>query len=113
MNDSKDPLGAIDWYQSLPVGSRRILSRHIRMRIYRRERAIYYQDEPVEAVYVLGSGEVNIVKWRSDGSSFVLGKAYPGDWIGLAEAISVATYLSDCIPTTQTTVALIPTTHLD
>ena len=67
-------------------------------------RSLYYQGDISDKAYLILSGLVKIVKYRSDESSLVIGNATEGDWLGVAELILSAPYLNDAVVQASTEV---------
>ena len=64
---------------------------------YKKNRILYYQGDQAEYVYLILSGLVKKIKYRSDYSSILVGRALSGDWLGLSEVILKGQYLVDVI----------------
>ena len=71
---------------------------------YRRQRVLFYQSEPVSQVFLVLSGRVSRLKYRSDESCFSIGANERGDWLGLAEILLGCPYMYDAVAETQTEV---------
>lgn len=90
-------MNQIPWYLGLPAATRRVLHRFMRIHDYRKDRRLYYQDDHVEAVFLVLEGPARCIRWRDDGTTFLLSSYGPGQWLGLPEAFSGGSYLSDGI----------------
>jgi CRP-like cAMP-binding protein len=77
------------------------------IRTMRMERALCYQDDMADKVFLLIEGSVRKVRWREDSTSKVIGKGLSGDWIGLSEAITGDPYLFDAITEEESIIFLI------
>lgn len=64
---------------------------------YREGRVLYYQGDQAEFIYLILSGMAKKIKYRSDYSSILVGRASSGDWLGLSEVILKGQYLVDVI----------------
>ena len=104
--------GPVDWFEKLPRKTRREAERFLRRVTLRREKALYYQEDEAHAAYSVRSGELRLVKWRPDGASFVLGKGFPGDWLGLAEGVMEGPYLCDAVSVTDSELTMIRSSDL-
>jgi CRP/FNR family cyclic AMP-dependent transcriptional regulator len=60
-------------------------------------RALCCQGDRAERCWVLVSGRVRSVMYRSDETTVELGRSGPGDWLGLAELLLDSPYLSDLV----------------
>ena len=68
---------------------------------FRRQKILYYQSDPARCAYLLLSGKVAGLKYRSDESCVAIGDAKGGDWIGVAEILLSCPYLNDAIAETR------------
>lgn len=68
-------------------------------------RALYCQGDRAERCWVLVSGRVRGLMYRSDETTVELGRSGPGDWLGLAELLLDAPYLSDLVAEEHCTLA--------
>ena len=80
----------------------RILLRHGRYIVYRRDRALCYQSEPAREVFLILAGSVVRQKYRADESCVLLWQMQKGDWVGLSEVLLSSSYLSDAIAEEKT-----------
>ncbi|HET6485626.1 MAG TPA: Crp/Fnr family transcriptional regulator [Spirochaetia bacterium] len=101
-----------DWFERLPRKTLREAERFLRRVTLRREKALYYQEDDASAAYCVRSGELRLVKWRPDGASFVLGKGFPGDWLGLAEAVMEGPYLCDAVSVSDSELTMVRSSDL-
>jgi len=104
--------GSADWFGNLPAAARREAGRYLRHVALRRDKALYYQEDAAGAAYNVVSGGIRMVKWRPDGSSFLLGKGFPGDWLGLAEAFLEGPYLFDAMAETDSELTMVRSTDI-
>jgi CRP/FNR family transcriptional regulator, cyclic AMP receptor protein len=65
-------------------------------------RVLYYQGDRADRAYLLSSGAVRRVMYRSNESSAELGRCGPGEWLGLAETFLESLYLADAVVETAT-----------
>lgn len=79
----------------------------------RMERAICYQDDMPDKVFLLVEGRLKKIRWRDESNSVVTGQFYSGDWIGLPEAVSDMPYLFDAITEEECLVLFIDKQHFD
>lgn len=68
-------------------------------------RALCCQGDRAERCWVLVSGRVRGVMYRSDETTVELGRSGPGDWLGLAELLLDSPYLSDLVAEEHCTLA--------
>ena len=104
--------GSVDWFERLPRRTRREAERFLRRVTLRREKGLYYQEDEARTAYSVVSGEIRLVKWRADGASFLLGRGFPGDWLGLAEAIMEGPYLCDAISASDSELTMVRSTDI-
>ncbi len=71
---------------------------------YRKQRVLFYQSEPARKVFLILSGTVSRLKYRSDESCLSIGTRERGDWLGLAEILLGCPYMYDSVAETQTDV---------
>lgn len=71
---------------------------------YRTHKALYYQGDSADFIYLILSGTVKNMIYREDCSSLVINKSAPGDWLGITETMLNTGYLFDSIAeeTTET-----------
>lgn len=60
-------------------------------------RALFYQGDPARRCFLVLSGAVRSVMYRSDETRLDLGTQGPGDWLGLAELVLDGPYLTDAV----------------
>lgn len=101
-----------DWFAALPAPARKAAARFLRRVALRREKALFYQEDPAGAAYSVVSGRIRMVKWRPDGSSFPLGRAFPGEWLGLPESVMEAPYLFDAVAETDADLTMVRSADL-
>lgn len=75
-------------------------------------RALCCQGDRAERCWLLVSGRVRGVMYRSDETTVELGRSDPGDWLGLAEALLDSPYLSDLVAEEHCTLAAFGRTGL-
>ena len=68
-------------------------------------RALCCQGDRAERCWVLVSGRVRGLMYRSDETTVELGRSGPGDWLGLAELLLDSPYLSDLVAEEHCTLA--------
>ncbi len=68
-------------------------------------RALCCQGDRAERCWVLVSGRMRGVMYRSDETTVELGRSGPGDWLGLAELLLDSPYLSDIVAEEHCTLA--------
>ncbi len=73
----------------------------------RMERALCYQDDIADKVFLIIDGSIRKVRWREDSTSIIVGKGLSGSWVGLAEVITQSGYLYDAITEEESTVMII------
>lgn len=103
---------SVDWFEDLPASARREAGRFLRRVAIRREKALFYQEDPAGAAYAVVSGRIRMMKWRPDGTSFLLGKGFPGDWLGLAETVMEGPYLCDAVAEADSELTMIRSTDM-
>ena len=101
------------FFSQIPLKAVQQMALYLRRRSYRKEKALYYQEDVSDAAYFVLSGEIRIIKWRVDGTPYLLDKAYPGEWLGLPEIISHAGYLSDAVTDMDSELAYLHSTNLE
>ncbi len=65
------------------------------VRTFRKDKVLYYQGDPSEAVYFIISGKIRKIKYRADESSMLIGIYQSGTWLGLNETVIEGLYLTD------------------
>ncbi|MBN1499907.1 MAG: Crp/Fnr family transcriptional regulator [Spirochaetes bacterium] len=80
--------------------------------VYRKERAVFYQDDLSSIAYFILSGEIKKVKYRSDMTSIILGRLSSGSWAGLPEVIAGGPYLNDAVTVDEVKLLAVPQTGL-
>jgi CRP-like cAMP-binding protein len=75
-------------------------------------RALCCQGERAERCWLLVSGRVRGIMYRSDETTVELGRSTPGDWLGLAELLLDSPYLSDLVAEEHCTLAAFSRTGL-
>lgn len=73
-------------------------------RTYRKKMTLYYQVDKADMIYFIIRGKIQIIKYRRDDTSMILGYANAGDWIGLPEVLSNGPYLTDAMTSEQSEV---------
>jgi CRP-like cAMP-binding protein len=68
-------------------------------------RALCCQGDRAERCWMLVQGRVRGLMYRSDETTIALGRAAPGDWLGLAELLLDSPYLSDLVAEEHCTLA--------
>jgi CRP-like cAMP-binding protein len=91
----------VNWFEKLPKTARREAERFLRRVTLRKKKALYYQEDVAIAAYSVVRGEICMVKWRPDATSFLLGKGFPGDWLGLPETVMEGPYLFEAVAGTD------------
>jgi CRP/FNR family cyclic AMP-dependent transcriptional regulator len=69
-------------------------------------KALCCQGDRAERCWVLVSGRVRGLMYRSDETTVELGRSGPGDWLGLAELLLDSPYLSDLVAEEHCTLAV-------
>jgi len=103
---------AIGWIERLSQAARDELERCLRISTVRRERTIYYQEDPAVDAYLVLEGTVRRLKWTDSGTTVLLGGTGPGEWFGLAEAFVRGVYLCDATTDCESTLAALHTSDL-
>jgi len=75
-------------------------------------RALCCQGDRADRCWVLLSGRVRGLMYRSDETTVELGRSAPGDWLGLAELLLDSPYLSDLVAEEHCTLAAFSRTGL-
>jgi CRP/FNR family cyclic AMP-dependent transcriptional regulator len=101
------------FFTEIPEKSVQQMARYFRRRCFRKEKALYYQEDAADTAYFVLSGEIRIVKWRVDGTPYLLGRAYPGDWLGLSESVSGTGYLTDAVTETDSELGCVHAANLE
>lgn len=102
----------IPWLGDLPEIERAEFVRAARIEQFRKERTIYYQDDPASGAFLIIDGTVRQVKWTDRDSTILIGQAYPRDWLALAEAMIRGVYLADATTNTESVVASVQSEDL-
>ena len=97
----------MDWLRPLSIAARQEICSFSKVRTIRKNRVLFYQEDMADAVYVVLLGEIRRIKWRDDGTTFLVGRATAGSWLGLAETIRRGPYLEDSIANSESEVAAI------
>lgn len=71
--------------------------RHAGIRTCRTGKILYYQGDPAEAAHFMISGRIKKIKYRTDMTSVIMGRAYAGEWFGLAETMAGGPCLCDIV----------------
>ncbi|MBI4977566.1 MAG: Crp/Fnr family transcriptional regulator [Spirochaetes bacterium] len=74
--------------------------------VCRTERALFYQGDPADRTAIVLDGRIDLVKYRSDGTSVIMRSAQAGEWIGLAETITAGPYLTDAVTRSESSVLI-------
>ena len=64
---------------------------------YRTGKVLFYQGDRADHAWLLLSGTIRSVMYRSDETSLDLGLLGPGDWLGLPEMLLNGPYLGDAV----------------
>ena len=99
-----EKLQTIDWFRELPDRIQEQLHRFTKVQSIRKERALYYQNDIAETAFVVVNGEFRVIKWRDNGTTFLVHHAMKADWLGLPETIIGGPYLADAIANTNSEV---------
>jgi CRP/FNR family cyclic AMP-dependent transcriptional regulator len=95
-----DAAPGIPGLSHLPHGSVGALLRHAGRVSPRKGRVLCYQGDRADRAYLVISGGVRRVLYRSNESTAELGRSGPGEWLGLAEAFLESLYLADAVAET-------------
>ena len=99
-------------FRDIPATELREALRYARRRSIRAQRAICYQSEPADSAFVVVAGAAERLKYRADESTLILGRASPGEWIGLSEVLLSSTYLTDVVAKERTEILVYSKTAL-
>jgi CRP-like cAMP-binding protein len=97
-----DAIGALGELTRLPRGSAAGLFRLSMPVSLRRGKVLYYQGERADRAYLVLSGALRRVMYRSDESTAELGEGGRGEWLGLAELMLETLYLTDAVARSAT-----------
>jgi CRP-like cAMP-binding protein len=100
-------LGAWPPFDKLPEGELRRLARSIEVRAVRRGKALTYQGDRPLCCWLLLSGSVRGVMYRSDETTVELGVWHPGEWLALPELLLDAPCLCDLLAEEGVTLAVL------
>jgi CRP/FNR family transcriptional regulator, cyclic AMP receptor protein len=100
-----EALAALPPFGGLEPAARRAVIREATEVPLRTGRALCCQGDRSERCWVLVSGRVRGVMYRSDETTVELGRASPGDWVGLAEILLDSPYLADQVAEEHCTLA--------
>ena len=95
-----DAAPGIPGLSHLPHGSVAALVRHSGRVSVRKGRVLCYQGDRADRAWIVVSGAVRRVLYRSNESTAELGRSGPGEWLGLAEAFLESLYLADAVAET-------------
>ncbi len=84
-------------FQSLDVELRRRLLAASEPLALRTGKALYYQGDRSTAAYLVLSGRLRSVMYRTDETTLDLGTRGPGDWVGLPEMVLSGPCLTDVV----------------
>jgi CRP-like cAMP-binding protein len=98
-------LAALPPFDGLEPAARRAVIREATEVPLRTGRALCCQGDRAERCWVLVSGRVRGIMYRSDETTVELGRASPGDWLGLAELLLDSPYLADQVAEEHCTLA--------
>jgi CRP/FNR family transcriptional regulator, cyclic AMP receptor protein len=110
--------GAVPWaalppFDSLGAQARRAVEGIAAPHSLRTGKALFWQGDRAEAAYLVVSGTLRGVMYRSDESSLEMGRHGAGEWLGLAECILGAPYLSDAVAEEPCSLAAFPRPGLE
>ncbi len=100
-----EALAALPPFDGLEPAARRAVMREASEVPLRTGRALCCQGDRAERCWVLVSGRVRGVMYRSDETTVELGRSAPGDWLGLAELLLDSPYLADLVAEEHCTLA--------
>jgi len=100
-----EALAALPPFDGLEPAARRAVIREATEMPLRTGRALCCQGDRAERCWVLVSGRVRGVMYRSDETTVELGHSAPGDWLGLAELLLDSPYLADLVAEEHCTLA--------
>jgi CRP/FNR family transcriptional regulator, cyclic AMP receptor protein len=98
-------LAGLPAFRGMDPAARRALLREAIEVPLRTGRALCCQGDRAERCWVLVSGRVRGVMYRSDETTVELGRSVPGDWLGLAELLLDSPYLADQVAEEHCTLA--------
>ena len=100
-----EALGELPPFDRLAPLERRAVLREATEVPLRTGRALCCQGDRAERCWVLVSGRVRGLMYRSDETTIELGRSGPADWLGLAELLLDSPYLSDLVAEEHCTLA--------
>ena len=100
-----EALAGLPPFDRLAAAERRAALREATEVPLRTGRALCCQGDRAERCWVLLSGRVRGLMYRSDETTVELGRSGPGDWLGLAELLLDSPYLSDLVAEEHCTLA--------
>jgi CRP-like cAMP-binding protein len=100
-----EALTALPPFDGLEPAARRAVIREAIEVPLRTGRALCCQGDRAERCWVLVSGRVRGLMYRSDETTVELGRSGPGDWLGLAELLLESPYLADQVAEEHCTLA--------
>ena len=98
--DQLDPVSAlksIPLLGRLPEAELRAAARSAQSVCLRRGKAAYYQGDMARSAFLVVSGTLRMVMYRSDESSMDLGRLGAGEWAGATELILDSPFLTDAV----------------
>ncbi len=100
-----EALAGLPPFDGLEPAARRAVLREATEVPLRTGRALCCQGDRAERCWVLVSGRIRGVMYRSDETTVELGRSAPGDWLGLAELLLDSPYLADLVAEEHCTLA--------
>lgn len=88
-------LASIPWLAALGEADIARIEGRLNVRRLRANRSLCHQHDPAVEAYLLMSGRIRLLSWRTDDSFVVLDDPVRGSWIGASECLASTTYLVD------------------
>jgi CRP-like cAMP-binding protein len=98
--DGFDPVRALSdlpQFAGLGETATRAVARSAEALCLRRGKAVYYQGDMARAAFLVASGTLRTVMYRSDESSMDVGRLGVGEWAGATELLLDSPYLTDAV----------------
>lgn len=100
MSAPLDPLAEeLAFFQGLDASERRVVLKRFRSEQFETGRVIFLQDHPADRLYLLVSGQVEIVFKPYDGEALSVSRIQPGGVFGWSSALGRPTYTSGAVCT--------------
>lgn len=95
-------------FDGLGIEGRRTVERMATRLTLRTGKALFYQGDRADAVHLVIGGSLRGLMYRSDESSLEMGRFGRGEWLGMAEVLLDAPYLTDAIAEESCALASFP-----